>query len=252
MKYGELFLAETITDFRSAGNAKELVGHAQIGPHKVTLGFTPYGDDHYSANYTVDNSISRNTRSGPSGLHAAAIAHTVARSVDHFVRTHKPRSISMQSYDNDPSIEDEKSQKYAKMANYLAVKHGGRVEAIQDRHFDSPKHVVVFREGDDVHWASMPTQTLHADTHATLTRIGYDHASDDESGIKKTYRKNWLRTIGLQDTNLEDHLPKHGWYRLGSTGGFSGGSIYNHPNGNVLIDDGSHIEMYGNFRRGDR
>lgn len=106
--------------------------------------------------------------------------------------------------------------------------------------------------GDNKHFATMPIQHLHSETHNTLGKLGFKPMEDDpwRGGIRKDFQHDFRVSHHDASSDLEDHLKPHGWYKLG--GDSWGGAIYNHPNGGTLIHKSSNVQMYGNFSRSDK
>lgn len=90
---------------------------AKIGPHDVNVLFTGTKGGQYSADFTVDHKVRAMDNKNPNG---AKIVRHVDRTVQDFIKTHKPRSMTM------IGSSDRHDQIYHGYRERLAKKFNGR------------------------------------------------------------------------------------------------------------------------------
>lgn len=120
MKSFLTFLAEQWSEYSSGVNSHRVVHNAQIGPHKVSVYFRGEKNGTYGVDYSVDGRL--DAMKGQNNPHAHAIAKHVMGRVEDFVKTHKPRSLTMVGNTT------KKDKLYDRFQQRLARKFGGRVD----------------------------------------------------------------------------------------------------------------------------
>lgn len=116
-------------------------------------------------------------------------------------------------------------------------------------------------ENDTDAWRSMPGETLHADTHESLKKMGFEHDGDSHTGThlvsRYYYEDPYYGNAAHASQEIHNVLKEHGWERTRHHDKISSDNIgdgepsddffdsqtthlqhWRHPNGSSLVHRG--------------